>query len=186
MEAKMLRVTRLAGMGVILLWAACDAPDETDPALALDASGIVNQTAIIDGSAVVKPFFRFAPPIVSTQLPAGKNDVDVYPTLEICELTADSCGLVLFQFTRPGKGQSKDKLEAGDVWSTKWRANSLSLNADKNYRVRVRLDSYELGHVDVDLVDNAKLLAAVNRKKHVGVLKGSEVKFAFWIESEVF
>ena len=182
----MLRVTRLAGVCTILLLAACDAPDEMDPALALDASGIVNQTAIIDGSTVVKPFFRFAPPVVSTPLPGGKNDADVYPTLEICELTADSCGLVLFQFTRPGKGQSKDKLEVSDVWSTKWRANSLSLDANKNYRVRVRLDSYELGHVDVDLVDNAKLLATVNKKKHVGILKGSEVKFAFWIESEVF
>src|SRR5688572_19315443 len=98
MEAKMLRVTRLAGVSLILLMAACDAPDETDQALAVDASGFVNQTAIIDGSTVVKSFFRFTPPVVAGPLPTGKNDVDLYPTLEICELSANSCGLVLWQF----------------------------------------------------------------------------------------
>ena len=125
----MLRATRLTGVFALVLALACDRPEENQ-ALAPDRSATVVQAAIVDGGSSDNSFFRFMPPMVAGQAPSlpARNDIGVFPTVEICELSGNACAAVVQRFARPGKGTSKDKLDVGAVWSAKWRTSATQLN----------------------------------------------------------
>jgi len=125
-------------------------PEVTDPGLLL---------SVVDGSAPDGlPGFYFRPPIVPGT-PAGTGEFDAslldLLAVEICEWTGDGCALPLIRRitseVRPPEGLKVN--ESAGFYRALWTTKGDDLDPEKTYRVRVLASGGELGHADVDVVE---------------------------------
>jgi hypothetical protein len=196
----MLRITRLAGVCAALLTLACDYGQETDEMLGPEHYALSMVPAIVDarsdGYALFRvdpsgegyAFFRFMPPTVTgpkTLLPT-QNETNVDPVLQICEWVNNACASLVWEFSAKSHSDGRKLKARGHYWVAEWETSLANLNSQKDYRARVLLTGFELGHADIDIVDNSGELASVDRAKYIGIVKGSEVPLTFWIRRGVF
>ena len=178
------RSTRALQVFVVLVLAACDSNRGVDT---LGPPDLGPSTAIIDGRNGGNAYFRFVPPTVAGAAPTLPTPIDgsIYPSVEICELVAGSCGPVVWRFERAASLDYYHKVHLGSSYAVVW-PTGVGASPDKNYRATVRLSSIPMGYVDIDLVSTSAQLATVDRTQFVGGVVGSELKLFFWIQKGIF
>jgi hypothetical protein len=142
--------------------------------------------AIADAARGSSTDFYWHVPTVPANPPiVGSFDAGALTQLavEICQLNSaqTACsGSLTERYTSSGK--TKIQLDAGaqEYWVDWKTSNSTSTSAF--YRVRVFRNGIELGFTDVDVVSNSSGLAAVDRSRYVGVIKGGTLTIRFRVE----
>ena len=174
-------------VATILAGCSSDSPVETRPA---PTPPTTPARSIVDGSAPdgVTGFY-FRPPIVSGK-PAGTGEFDGslldLLAVEICEWNGSACvGQPVRRIT--GQDESPNALRVVDgagYYEGLWITSQDNLDPAKSYRIRVLASGGELGHADVDIVNNASEGDTKNTDV-VRVVNGSTLPIGFRIEKGV-
>src|SRR2546425_167853 len=128
--------------------------------------------------------FYFLPPLVSAPSPTGTFDASQLPEVRICAGAGGACGAVVADFTMTdGSGSETVRVNTTDQeYAVNWHTDRFDLDPALTYRVRVLVESTELGHVDVDLVSSGKELKNVNTGEFIPLLDGRTLPIKFRIE----
>ena len=106
-------------------------------------------------------------------------------TVEVCELTAaGACiaGPPLERFTSTGGLGLIELDQAREFYTVDWLAAAGKVSSTLFYRVRVLKAGAELGTIDVDVAANSTELAAVDRTRYVGVVRGEPLTIRFRVQ----
>ena len=146
--------------------------------------------SILDGAhgTTGNAHFFFLPPMAPAAEYGGTFDPSVAPVVEICVWDGDACrGLIASFSTDPGGGSETIRIDEDDEhyhvnWKTKGVVEAFPLGAGDEYRIRVLLESVELGHADVVLAQKGKDLRGLDEDQFVGAKSGSTLPIKFRIE----
>src|SRR5437879_694028 len=85
--------------------------------------------------------------------------------------------------TNPGTGSATVRVDPeNEQYVVNWHTGQFGLDPAKTYRIRVLFGSTELGHADVDVVNNRRARDSVNTAEFVPVVNGQTLPIAFRIE----
>jgi hypothetical protein len=128
--------------------------------------------------------FYFLPPLVPSPNATGTFDATLSPTVRICEWSGAACAQVLATFTTSsGPGSETVRLDASaEEYVANWHTDQFSLDPAKTYRIAVLVAGTELGHADVDVVQNGAQLRNVQTGEYVGLVNGRTLPIKFRIE----
>ncbi|HVH11613.1 MAG TPA: Ig-like domain-containing protein, partial [Longimicrobium sp.] len=134
------------------------------------------------------PGFYFLPPTVATQPSySGTFDPGLQPRVEICELVGSACGPTIVQYNSTS-GNPLERVRpntAQGYYSVYWKTAHFTLDLTKTYRIRVFVDSLELGFADVDVVRKVRDLAAVDTSEYAAVADNHILPILFRIETGI-
>ena len=159
---------------------------------------------IRDGAHLGNGHFFFLPPMVPMPAYSGASNPDAAPVIVVCEWTSAQCGAVVATFSMTtGTGGNRiryhrvhtDDAAAEDTpvedghYHTNWdtdvcNSGPCALNGQKTYRVRVLVGAVEVGHADLDVVENTTQLKNVNTNEYIPLKNGKTLKIRFRIEDE--
>ncbi len=144
------------------------------------------QAAIVDGRhGLGNTRFFFLPPLVPDPLATGAFDASLSPSVEICELSGDACGVAVASFTMTGGAGSEvvrvDPL--AEHYVVNWHTDRFALDPARMYRIRVLVSGAELGSADVDVVATGRELRNVRTGENVGLVDGRTLPVKFRIEA---
>jgi alpha-tubulin suppressor-like RCC1 family protein len=137
------------------------------------------------------PHFFFLPPMVpdaSAEFTDAPFDGTHNPTVEICVWSGSECGpsLELYNMEMgPGSETMRVDLDAEQYivnWHTEDVLSNFPLEEGEVYRIRVLVDVGELGHADVDVVENGKELKNVDTDEFIPLKDGRTLPIKFRIE----
>ena len=144
---------------------------------------------IADATRDYKPGFFWLPPIVRQPAYTGSFDAALAPTVEICELAGDVCGVLLATYTTTsGPNGELVRLEVDDEhYQVNWHTNDFDLSATLLYRISVRagIDNTLLGYADVQPVSNGSGLKKVDTDEYIGLVDGRTLPIKFRIETGI-
>lgn len=134
------------------------------------------------------PGFYFLPPTVWSQ-PAysGVFDPDLEPRVEVCELAGSACGPTIVQFNSTS-GTLLTRVRAFPLlqhYIVYWNTAASHLDPAKTYRIRVFVDSLELGFADVDVVRRIRDLADVDTSEYAPLVDNLIFPIRFRIEKGI-
>jgi hypothetical protein len=133
--------------------------------------------------------FFFLPPLVPPPSFSGEFDPSVSPVVEICEWTGSACvmPLVAAFTTADGPGSETVRVVPEDEhYVVNWHTDQFALDGTKTYRIRVMSPPDELGHADVDVVNQGQELRNVNTGEFIPLLNGRTLPIKFRIEEGAF
>lgn len=182
----MLRHLKYAlGAAVLLAAAACtaDGGSPTSP------GGSTPSTVISDGArGGPVPGFYFLPPTIWTQPSySGVFDPALQPRVEVCQLTGATCGPVVASFNSTS-GTLLTRVRAFPLlehYIVYWNTAASHLDPAKTYRIRVFVDSLELGFADVDVVRRLRDLASVDTSEYAPLVDNLVFPIRFRIEKGI-
>jgi hypothetical protein len=183
-EASM-RYTVLILAGVLVFAVACLDDDKLP-----FAPGATPMAEIDDGAHEGNEHFYFLPPMVDKPSYSGTFDGSLEPVVTICKwnLSDAECGPALDIYnvnTGPGSETVRVVFE-DEHYIVNWRTDDIlstfPLEEGEVYRVRVLVDARELGHADVEVVDNGRELKNVETGEYIGLLDGKTLPIKFRIE----
>src|SRR2546430_11882474 len=122
--------------------------------------------------------------MVRAQQSQGGIGPGLAPAVHNCQNTSDGCGCVIAGFTATG-GPGVETVrvdEANQLYIVNWHTNDAGLDPARTYRIRVLLESLELGFVDVDVVSSGKELRSVQTNEYIPLLNGTTLPIKFRIE----
>ncbi|HVF38845.1 MAG TPA: hypothetical protein VM939_03020 [Gemmatimonadaceae bacterium] len=165
---------------VALLAGALSCNELTGPKL--DAEPGV-QTALSDGRNGGVAGFYFLPPLAPAVTYGGVFDPNRSPEVEICELTQNGCGNIIARFTRTtGAGSERVRVDTeAERYVVNWHTKSGNVVENGAYRIRVTINSVELGYADVVTTANGSS-KRVSPSGTATVVLGSTLPIAFRIE----
>jgi hypothetical protein len=166
-----------------------DAPVESkSPAALLSPSGPVPVASIVDGSVPggVKGFY-FRPPIAKAK-PAGTGEFDGsildLLAVDVCEWNGTACVALVRHLTAKSSASEQLRVvEGAGYYQAVWNTASDRLDPSKTYRIRVLASGGELGHADVEVVNNAAEVA--KSADAVRLVNGSVLPIGFRVEKGV-
>src|SRR5207237_1808344 len=103
---------------------------------------------------------------------------------EICVMTATAFHSLIPTFsTNTGTGSATVRVDPeNEQYVVNWHTGQFGLDPAKTYRIRVLFGSTELGHADVDVVNNGRARDSVNTAEFVPVVNGQTLAITFRIE----
>lgn len=130
------------------------------------------------------PHFSFLPPLAPASAPAGLFDASIRPEVQICEITpVRFCDLVVrFTMATSALGDGIHMDVDAEHFLVQWHTSRFTLNTARNYRIRVLAAGFELGHLDVDLVDRGADVQGAGAPPVVRLLNGRTLPIKFRIE----
>src|SRR5438876_1137048 len=130
------------------------------------------------------PGFYFLPPMVAAPTFTGTFVSGLTLQLEICVWTGTACDSLIATFsTNTGTGSATVRVDPeNEQYVVNWHTGQFGLDPAKTYRIRVLFGSTELGHADVDVVNNRRARDSVNTAEFVPVVNGQTLPIAFRIE----
>ena len=130
------------------------------------------------------PGFYFLPPMVAAPTFTGTFVSGLTLEVEICGWTGTACDSLIATFsTNPGTGSATVRVDPeNEQYVVNWHTGQFGLDPAKTYRIRVLFGSTELGHADVDVVNNRRARDSVNTAEFVPVVNGQTLPIAFRIE----
>jgi hypothetical protein len=146
--------------------------------------------SIVDGSVPggVKGFYFRAPIVAGTPAGTGEFDGSILDLLavEVCEWDGTACvGPLVARMTAKSDLPGRLRIvEGAGYYQALWATGSNHLDPSKAYRIRVRASGGELGHADVDVVNNASE-GDGNSNDVVRVVNGSTLPIGFRVETGV-
>jgi hypothetical protein len=154
-------------------------PDEGVPAHVLSIS---------DGAHAGNTRFYFLPPLLPAPVVGGIFDANLSPIVEVCVLAGSAClGPALATFSRDEGtgGELLQLIEEEEMYFVPWHTGDFGLDPAKFYRIRVVLHGLEVGHADVDVIENGKALKNVNTGDYVPLIDGRTLPVKFRLEQGV-
>lgn len=129
--------------------------------------------------------FYFLPPLVGDPSPTGAFDASLlqYLSVTICSWSGSAClEPPVAEFTaEAGTGSETIRLVLEDEhYIVNWHTDGLA--SSTTYRIRILAAGTELGHADVDVVDNGAGLRNVDTELYIGLLDGRTLPIKFRIE----
>jgi hypothetical protein len=137
--------------------------------------------------------FFFLPPMVTAPTYHGTFDASLLPEVRVCEWQGTTCGPEIAAFTMAA-GTASEIIRvdpAAQQYIVNWHTDrcgtatsttTCTLNATKDYRIRVRVAGVELGHADVEKVSSASELKNVNTAERIPLVNGRTLPIKFRIE----
>ena len=172
---------RLIGIllaGSALACVGTDTPTEEEPAAPVTSI----QDAVHESG---NEHFFWLPPMVSSPTWSGMFDGSLAPTVEICEWDGMACVLPLLAAytTTTGPGSETVRVVPEDEhYIVNWHTDEFGLDVTKTYRIVARVDGQELGHADVDVVNNGSQLKNVDTQEYIALVDGRTLPIKFRIE----
>jgi Concanavalin A-like lectin/glucanases superfamily/PGAP1-like protein len=149
--------------------------------------------SIVDASAEGgNPGFSWLSPIVKNVGEIeGEFDPSFLPfiTVEICELSAEVCvGEPIRSFTSAGEGSEQLRISEEELephYHANWQTKGDGLDATRDYRIRVLVGELEVGHVDVDVLEQGKRAGHADRSAFVAVRTGQALPIKFILTDDL-
>jgi hypothetical protein len=141
--------------------------------------------AIVDAArGATTGFYWRAPTVPVNPTTTGTPDAMALTQLriEVCKLNAaqTACsGSLTATYTSSGSTRIQWNTTTQE-YAVGWKTNK-NLNVNDFYRIRALRNGSELGLIDVDVVSNASGLAAVDRSRYVGVVRGNTLEIRFQV-----
>jgi alpha-tubulin suppressor-like RCC1 family protein/uncharacterized protein YjdB len=131
--------------------------------------------------------FYFLPPMAAAPTPAGTFDATQSPEVEICRYTATACTPLApapARFTMTsGPGGATVRLDAAaELYVLNWNTQGFTLSTTDTYRIRVLVAGTELGHADVQVVNNGSELKELASGGRIGLVDGRTLPIKFRVE----
>lgn len=168
-----LLVAALAGL------AACEAARLPTDAPAPFAS-------ISDGAHGGTPGFNWLPPMVSNPGATGTFDAALSPVVEVCAISGTACAPVATYTTTSGPAGEKVVVKASEShYMVNWHTRDFDLDLAVTYRIRVSVGARELGHADVDLIENGSAARNVNTAEYIPLVDGRTLPIKFRIDTGI-
>jgi Bacterial Ig-like domain (group 2)/Cadherin-like domain len=183
----MVRLKHAARAALLVVLAACaaDGGSPTAPQAPAGAPVTVISDAARGGPV---PGFYFLPPTLWTQPSySGTFDPALQPRVVVCELAGSACGPTIVQFNSTS-GTLLTRVRAFPLlqhYIVYWNTAASHLDPAKTYRIRVFVDSLELGFADVDVVRRLRDLAAVDTSEYAPLLDDLVLPIRFRIEKGI-
>src|SRR3989441_12006316 len=133
------------------------------------------------GHGTGTPGFYFLPPMVAAPTFTGTFVSGLTLEVEICVWTGTACDAPIATFTtKTGSGSETVRVDPeNEQYVVNWHTGQFGLDPAKTYRIRVLYGSTELGHADVDVVNNRRARDSVNTAEFVPVVNGQTLPIAF-------
>ena len=131
------------------------------------------------------PHFYWMPPLVSNPSHAGTFQGGLAPVVEICEWDGAGCVLPLvaeFTTTTGPGSETVRTVPEDELYIVNWHTGQVELDASRSYRIVAKVDGHELGHADVDVVDNGRQLRNVDTGEYIALIDGGTLPIKFRIE----
>ena len=129
--------------------------------------------------------FYFLPPLVSNPSASGVFNSSASPVVEIVELSSDGTydpDNPITVFTM-GEGSEHVKVGSEDEhYAVNWHTKNYELYTDLTYRIRIEIDSDELGFADVVVVNSGKDIKAADSDETKALKNGRTIPIKFRIE----
>jgi TolB protein len=130
--------------------------------------------------------FYFLPPMVAQPSVTGTFDGALSPEVRVCVWDGASCGATISSFTATGGtgGKVIQVDPAGQQYQVNWdtktcATGACTLDPAQRYRIRVLVGSVELGHADVQIVNNGAGLKNVETSEYIGLVDGRTLPVKF-------
>jgi hypothetical protein len=177
----MLRLKRAAQAAALVLIAGCTA----DAGKVLGPSGGPSHVISDAAHAGAVPGFYFLPPMVPQPSYSGTFDAGLTPRVEICALSAGTCGTTIATFGF-GTGSSDVRLSAADQsYQVNWHTKDYNLSVATMYRISVYQGTFLLGFADVDVVGSGKDLKNVDTQQFIALLDDRTLPIKFRVETGI-
>ena len=164
--------------------------DNPSPVEAPNAASPITRIgmAVVDAASGGSPYFYFLPPtVLKAPTLSGPGDMTLYPEVQICEWSGSGCaGPLVARFQRSLSIPAIWRLSIGAGYGLEWVTSQSNLDPARNYRLRVVLGDFELGYIDLDVVQTNAQAAAVDRSQFLPVVLGSEARAVFYIARDAF
>lgn len=130
------------------------------------------------------PHFYFLSPMVAQPKYSGVFDGSLSPIVEICVLSGSSCGAAVAAYSiSSGTGGETVRLNVSDQsYGVNWSTRSIAFDPSLTYRIRVKILQTELGHADVQLVNNGSAAKNVKTGDVITLIDGSTLPIRVRIE----
>lgn len=131
------------------------------------------------------PHFYFLPPLVPNPKYSGTFDASEAPIVEVCRLVSGSCvsPAVATYTTSTGPGNQTVRVNSTDQnYAVNWNTGAFSLDLSSLYRIRVRILTTELGHIDVKLFNNGAAAKNATTGDVITLVDGQTLPIKFRIE----
>jgi len=183
-----MRVRMMVVVAGAVLAAACS---DVNAPTGLDGLGPLAE--IVDGRdvGVGNQHFFWLPPIALGRRPGGLNLTGLAPDVKIFECTAEgvdpcsSLGNSVAEFTALTARGSKTARGRGNHYRVKWhtvRGSSDQVVPGRTYRICVSVGTLNLGHADVFVGSNGKVVKDARAHDNVPLVDGSTLPIKFRIE----
>lgn len=131
--------------------------------------------------------FRFLPSDVPAGYTPGTFDPNASPVVEICRVTAGTCGPVLATFSRTSGSYGRlVTVSTGEQsYNLSWPTASTGVQSGQTYRVTVRAGMRELGYADVYFVTNIIQYFFVDPEEYVPWFAGLTLGISFRIDTGI-
>lgn len=175
----MFRLKSAAAMALFLAVGACTG----DAGSPLGPDGAQPETTISDAAhAGAVPGFYFLPPMVPAPSYSGTFDPAAQPTVEICELSGNTCGTVIATYTMANGVTVHPSTQ---TYQVNWHTNQFNLDPTKHYRISVYSGTLRLGYADVDVVSTGKELKNVDTQQYIPLQDDRTLPIKFRIETGI-
>lgn len=133
--------------------------------------------------------FFFLPPMVPQPTYGGTSDGTLSPTVVVCVWSGTACGAIVAQFstTSGTYNQIITYDPTAQQYEVNWHTDQCvsgpcTLDPTKTYRLTVSAANAELGHADVQVVQNGSELKDVNTNFYIALVDGRTLPVKFRIE----
>lgn len=142
--------------------------------------------SISDGAHGGTPGFNWLPPMVSNPGATGTFDPALSPVVEVCALSGTGCAPVATYTTTSGPAGEKVVVKASEShYMVNWHTRDFDLELAVTYRIRVSVGARELGHADVDLIENGSAARNVNTAEYIPLVDGRTLPIKFRIDTGI-